>query len=165
MNSEFSLCVCVCVCASVLSSLRFAGEAGEIRSLEAPAKAISREWTSCLRPIDGRTLDLPTIVQSWCIRYQTDTLLSDNRQEYVDSEPLWTLGYTRPLYIERQPKCLRCKELRQPSGRFVPVEPTTPSIPSENLQRFAKILGRYDNDIKARLLDKWLPSSRNPRGG
>src|SRR2546423_1701275 len=26
---------------------------------------------------------------------------SDNRQEYVDSQPQWTLGHTRPLYIER----------------------------------------------------------------
>jgi len=94
-----------------------------------------------------------------------DTLLSDNRQEYVDSEPLWTLGFTRPLYIERQPTCLRCKELRRSSGRFVPVEPTIHSMPRPNLQKFAKLFGRYDDNIKARLSDQWPPSSRAPRSG
>jgi hypothetical protein len=67
------------------------------------------------------------------------------------AEVLWTLGYARHLYIERQPICLRYKEFRRSYGRFVPVEPTTPSISMENLQRFAKLFGRYDI---ARLLDK-----------
>ena len=91
---------------------------------------------------------------SWCIRCQKDTLLTDNRQEYVDSNPQWTLGHTRPLYIERDPVCLRCKELRRASGRFVPIESTIDSITKRNLQRFAQLFGQYDNDIKARLLDQ-----------
>ena len=135
----------------------------DVRKLELPERAISYAWKSWLRSRDGEILDLPTDVRSWCIRCQKDTLLTDNRQEYVDSKPRWTLGHTRPLYIERDPMCLRCKELRRASGRFVPIKSTIDSIMKRNLQRYAKLLGQYDNDIKARLLDQWPPSSRFPR--
>jgi hypothetical protein len=135
----------------------------DVRTLELPERPISHAWKSCLRSKDGEALDLPTDVRSWCIRCQKDTLLTDNRQEYVDSTPQWTLGHTRPLYVERDPMCLRCKELRRANGRFVPIEPTIDSITKRNLQRFEELFGRYDNDIKARLLDQWPPSSRFPR--
>lgn len=124
----------------------------DFSKLDVPARPISREWESCLRPRSGDTLGTPSTVQSWCIQCQASTLLSGNRQRCADSEPRWTLGYTRPLYIEPTPECRRCLEQRRSSGRFVPVEPTIASITVFRLTKFAKTFGKYDDHIQARLL-------------
>lgn len=113
----------------------------DFSKLVVPARPTSREWESCLRPRSGDTLGTPSIVQSWCIQCQASTVLSGNRQRCADSEPHWTLGYTRPLYIERTPEYRRSLEQRRSSGRFVPVEPTIASITVFSLTKFAKTFG------------------------
>ena len=74
-------------------------------------------------------VSLPPAVQSWCIHCRERTELSQQRTVFVDDKPRWTLGLTRPLFIERIPVCIRCHELDLPAARFVPVDDSLPSMP------------------------------------
>lgn len=69
---------------------------------------------------------LPPAVPSWCVLCKERTDLSQQRSVFVDDKPRWTLGLTRPMYIERAPVCIRCHELGLPAARFVPVDESLP---------------------------------------
>jgi hypothetical protein len=100
---------------------------GNTDTLERPNIRIKPEL-SCLRSVEDTTLNLPSVVISLCIRWRNDTRIYCGGNQCINSHPRWTLGFTRPLYLERKPHCYRCKEKRQAQGRFVPVDPTIPSF-------------------------------------
>lgn len=99
-------------------------------------------YDSLLEAIEDIHVTLPPTVQSWCIHCRERTELSQQRSVFVDDKPRWTLGLTRPLYIERTPVCTRCHELGLPAARFVPVDESLPSMPYNNLALFQKSFGK-----------------------
>lgn len=103
-------------------------------------------------------------VESFCLRCREQTKVKGGGNVNVDSEPLWTLGGCRPLYVERRSNCLNCQMLGRDSGRFVPKDEGIPSIFHKVLARLADLYGRYDGPIIATLMDHWPPSSRTYRG-
>jgi hypothetical protein len=102
-------------------------------------------------------------VESFCIRCKENTLLSDGSKVYVDKRPLWTLGNSRPLYVERRPICWNCKRHGEPTGRFIPKNPAIPSIYNQRLSDLAELYKGYDDCIKASLMDHW-PASDTSMG-
>ena len=120
-------------------------------------------WRGCLQKAAKDNAGPPKPVNSWCIRCREKTRLSGDRKIYQDTTPLWTLGTSRPLYVEHKPRCLRCDiDLQRTSGRFVPVE-DIPSITQPNLLQFAERFGKCDETVLSKLLDAWPASSRTPQ--
>ena len=127
-------------------------------------KGNTPDWHECLQKAASiPKLTLPLTVNSWCIHCREHTVLSGKRSIFIDSEPQWTLGFVRPLYLERRPICLRCQEFGQPEARFVPPDENIPSITRWNLSSFAKSFGKFDHHMKSKLLDHWPVSSKMPR--
>ena len=77
-------------------------------------------------------------VENWCIRCTENTKLSGDRTRYVDESPRWTVG-DPPKYVERRPICLNCRSEGRPSGRFVPVDTTIPSIYKKRVTKFVEL--------------------------
>jgi len=120
-------------------------------------------WRGCLQTAVKDNTGFSKPVNSWCIQCREKTRISKDRKFYQDTTPLWTLGISRPLYVERTPQCLRCMiDLQRASGRFVPVE-DIPSITRHNLLQFAECFGKYNETIMSKLLDHWPASSRTPQ--
>lgn len=124
-----------------------------------PARKGEELWTICMQKDTHFNHSLPETVTSWCIRCKGKTEHSAGNGVWVDANPRWTLGDSRPLYIERQLLCRHCKNNGRASGRFIPVD-DTPSIFTHRLTEFARMYGAYDNVIKAKLLDVWTPSAK-----
>ncbi|PSN62689.1 hypothetical protein BS50DRAFT_591954 [Corynespora cassiicola Philippines] len=148
---------------------------GTTRSL-LPESDISWIHQSCIatRNEGLKRVDLDRVVQKipangtsslvcWCVWCKEKTETNGGSTFFTDENPEWTLGYTRPLYIERRPKCLRCARDNRRQGRFIPVDPLVPSISRSRLIQFERTYGHHDSRILALLLDEWLPSSRVPR--
>lgn len=74
---------------------------------------------------------------------------------YIDNDTKCTLGNVRPLYLVKEPRCLRCPG----GGRFVPVDQDIPFICHRRLTEFQVDYGKYDMAVKAAMLDSWLSSS------
>ena len=122
------------------------------------------DWhESLLQATDKENMTLPPTVQSWCIHCKEHTELSGKRSIFVDEEPRWTLGLVRPLCIERAPVCLRCQKLDRPTARFVPLEEDIPSMPRNNLANFQHSFGKFDRNVRSKLLDCWPASSKLSR--
>lgn len=112
-------------------------------------------WKQCLR--EESPEDVP--VKSWCIRCKSQSRFSDGRSILIDSKPRWTLGYTKPLYVERNSRCFSCTvDFNQPPGRLVPIDDTIPSISTSRLESFMRCYGAAGSFIRAKLLDH-LPES------
>ncbi|OCK94929.1 uncharacterized protein K441DRAFT_677154 [Cenococcum geophilum 1.58] len=58
-------------------------------------------------------------VESVCLRCGDQTELAGGENVYIDLEPRWTLGNARPLYVERRPICLTCRNSHRTSDRFI----------------------------------------------
>lgn len=108
---------------------------------------------------DGPTC--PAAVKCWCIICQEDTELAGGGVVYLDSKARWTLGFKRPLYVERQIICLHCKNGK--GGRFVPIDKNIPSINTKALGLFEAKFGTLSKTIIAAVLDNWPPSCRESR--
>jgi hypothetical protein len=100
-------------------------------------------------------------VESTCLWCQHRTLLSDGTSVFVDSKPRWTIGIKRPLYVERQPQCLTCPPSKM--ARFVPLDPSIPSITSRVLGDTLDDVVDVDPAILPMFLDEIQPASRVPR--
>ncbi|KAF2664912.1 hypothetical protein BT63DRAFT_79303 [Microthyrium microscopicum] len=99
-------------------------------------------------------------VELWCMRCRERTEMVDGLASYFDTFPRWTIGFVRPLYIERRPHCVRCERSNGIPGRnFLPKDDSLPSISPRRLSRFLQNYGEYDQVIQAALLDSYLPSS------
>jgi len=106
-----------------------------------------------------------TILEIWCIRHKNKTEAKDGSIGPLwDTQPRFTIGNSRHLYVERTPICYQCAKKRGGvTSRFVPKDPTIPSICTTTLAKFSKTFEKYDPLIKAQILDAWPPSSREPR--
>jgi hypothetical protein len=99
-------------------------------------------------------------VDSYCLRCREQTEVEGGSKVHTDVDPNWTLGHTRPLYVERRAQCLNCKKLKRHSGRFIPVDERIPSILGRLLADLEDHFGEYDDCVLASLMDHWPPSSR-----
>jgi hypothetical protein len=124
-----------------------------------PARKGEELWTICMQKDTHFNHSLPETVTSWCIRCKEKMEHSAGNGVWVDANPRWTLGDSRPLYIEHQLLCRHCKNNGRASGRFIPFDDTS-SIFKHRLTEFARMYGAYDNVIKAKLLDVWTPSAK-----
>lgn len=120
-------------------------------------------YKDLLRSVNDLTPQQAQPVESFCIRCRENTLLSDGSKVYVDKQPLWTLGNSRPLYVERRPSCMTCKLHGEPTGRFIPKDQEIPSIYGQSLSILAELYGGYDDCIKASLIDHWPAASTSIR--
>jgi hypothetical protein len=102
-------------------------------------------------------------VESVCLRCGDQTELAGGENVYIDLEPRWTLGNARPLYVERRPICLTCRNSHRTSDRFIPKDQAIPSIFPQTLARLTDDYGRYPTAVIAHLLDHWPPSRRTYR--
>jgi len=128
-----------------------------------PLKALQSSYKACLQQQTDDS-NLLTEVELWCIRCKEYSKFTGHIGLYMDKSPRWTLGYSRPLYVERQVTCLRCADRREGRiSRVVPKDETIPSISTSVLARFQRHFGHFQDVIKANLLDGWLASSREPR--
>jgi hypothetical protein len=79
----------------------------------------------------------------------------------VDTNPRWTIGYNRPLYVERKPRCIACEENTGSAGRaFIPKRIDIPSISSRRLFRFYKAYHHFSKEMQAMILNSYLPTSQ-----
>ena len=88
---------------------------------------------------------------------QTET--SSGSSVFFDTSAWWTIGNTRPLYVQRKPRCLsREKRTGIPGRNFIPKSPDNPSVNPRRLERFWEAYQNYDRAVQAILLDSYLPS-------
>jgi len=128
-----------------------------------PLKALEYSYKACLQQQTDDS-NLPTEVELWCIRCKECSKFTEHTGLYMDKSPRWALGYSRPLYVERQITCLRCADRREGrTSRVVPKDETIPSIGTSVLTRFQQHFGHFQDVIKTKLLDNWPVSSREPR--
>jgi hypothetical protein len=111
--------------------------------------------------------DLPsttTVVTLWCVRCKERSAFhspnsSKKENIYIDNNARWTLGRYRPLCIVREPICHHCIG----GGRLVPVNVDVPFTTPKQLRSFISAFGKYDDLVKAALLDQWPVTSRELR--
>src|SRR5215469_2475611 len=128
-----------------------------------PLKARESSYKACLQQQTDDS-NLPTEVELWCIRCKECSKFTEHTGLYMDKSPRWTLGHSRPLYVERHVTCLSCTDRREGrTSRVVPKDETIPSISASALTRFQRHFGHFQDVIKAKLLDGWPASSREPR--
>lgn len=106
----------------------------------------------------------PQPIECLCIRCGEDTRLKDGSKPYVDNHPIWTLGLKRPLYLERKPVCFNCQDQGHSAGRFIPKDPTIPSIYLTLLRGLADSFSASNETVIAMLMDHWPPSTRGVQG-
>jgi len=66
-------------------------------------------YSSLLRSSKDDGPTCPAAVECWYKICQEDTELVGGGIEYLYDKARWTLGFKRPLYVERQIQCLHCK--------------------------------------------------------
>jgi hypothetical protein len=118
-------------------------------------------WVKCMQKDGKADRNLPGIVACWCIHCKNRTKHSKGAGPWLDTKPRWTYGHLRPLYIEREVQCLTCVANGFHTGRFIPVD-DTPSVYTRRLTGFAKSFGMWHPLIQAKLLDAWVPASKEP---
>ena len=108
--------------------------------------------------------ECPSIVETWCINCKEATETSHEPNNIVtDRKPRWSLGYSRPLYVERIPKCLNCLRTNRSPGRFVPKDIKIFSISPQRLVKFGGDFDQFGQELQRILLDEWPPSSKSPK--
>jgi hypothetical protein len=122
-------------------------------------------WNDLIRLPDQTHSLAPNVVETWCINCKDETQLKQDPTSnvFVDENPRWTLGERRPLYIERVLACKRCEATTNCTGRFVPKDPSIPSITMQNIKKFATRFSSFPAFIQEILLDNWPASSKIPR--
>lgn len=125
-----------------------------------PPRKTGEKFSSLLRsPADLPSC--PRTVESWCIKCQKQTETASGSSVFVDTEARWTIGKLRPLYVERTPRCLRCKRISGKTGRkFIPLDNRTLSVSPRELARFIDTYGAYDPLLQAYLWENYLPLAR-----
>ncbi|OCK92024.1 uncharacterized protein K441DRAFT_192381 [Cenococcum geophilum 1.58] len=121
-----------------------------------------RIYRDCSIVLQSPPNGLPTIVKLWCVWCREKTQVEGNYGFYEDKKAEWTLGETRPLYVERRPRCIRCFGCGR-EGRLVPIDPEIASISRNRLKDFARQFGYFGQAVKGFILDGRMPSSREPR--
>lgn len=118
-------------------------------------------WVKCMQKDGKADGNLPGMVASWCIYCKDRTKHLKGAGPWLDTKPRWTYGHLRPLYIEREVQCLSCTAQGLRTGRFIPVD-ETPSVYKRRLSQFAKLFGMWHPLVQAKLLDAWVPASKEP---
>jgi hypothetical protein len=144
--------------------------ASDIASLRTnKLKSLDRQqYASLLRPLnESDRLGLPAIIECWCIICKDKTRVKGLNSSFIDTNPRWTLGIVRPLYVERKPQCETHENhtSKGSSPRFIPKSLDISSITSRRLAVFSTLFQNegVDDVVKACLLDNWPESSRYSR--
>lgn len=111
--------------------------------------------------------DLPSTrgpVICWCINSEADSKFTclyanDAGDRMVDTDPHWTIGHTRPMFVPRRHQ----SNNYPPDMRLVPVDEKIPLTTLWHLSNFWFSFREYPEAVLAAMLDTWPSSSGKPR--
>jgi hypothetical protein len=147
-------------CSACQKRTRYIPEDNDIPSVyptnlhcEGPKVVAGAKVKVMLRQQQERTPRQTEPVESFCSKCREETQVKNGGNVYVDHDPQWTLGFNRPLYLERRPTCFNCKDDKVTSNRFIPRDPTILSILPRLLLNISESYGTYDKYVIAVLMD------------